>query len=136
MTYHRVCNQINTTGVTSGAGPADPHGAPTFIARFSGDRVTGSLALHVCFVDHCLFFCPFFFQSLYCLFFFDIRIPITPLVSSNSSLEYSLLILVILDKMSTEAVASVASMVVTALMTLSASLLTTSTTSLLTKICR
>jgi hypothetical protein len=71
-----------------------------------------------------------------CLFFFDIRIPITPLVSSNSSLEYSLLILVILDKMSTEAVASVASMVVTALMTLSASLLTTSTTSLLTKICR
>jgi hypothetical protein len=37
--------------------------------------------------------------------------------------------------MSTEAVASVASMVVTALMTLSASLLTTST-SLLTKICR
>jgi hypothetical protein len=38
--------------------------------------------------------------------------------------------------MSTEAVASVASMIVTTLMTLSASLLTTSTTSLLTKICR
>jgi hypothetical protein len=35
--------------------------------------------------------------------------------------------------MSTEAVASVASMIVTTLMTLSASLLTTSTTSLLTK---
>ena len=24
MTYHRVCNYINTTGATSGAGTADP----------------------------------------------------------------------------------------------------------------
>jgi len=41
-----------TTGVTSGAGTANclssPHG-------FSGVRVTSSLALCVCFVDHCLF---------------------------------------------------------------------------------
>ena len=35
----------------------------------------------VCFVDRCLYF---FFWSLCCLFF-DIRILITPLVSSNSS---------------------------------------------------
>jgi hypothetical protein len=48
---------------------------------FSGDRVTRSLVLHVCFVDRCL---SFFFWSLCCLFFFDIRILIAPLVSSNS----------------------------------------------------
>jgi hypothetical protein len=48
----------------------------------SGVRVTRSLVLCVCFVDRCL---SFFFWLLCCLFFFDIRIPITPLVSSNSS---------------------------------------------------
>jgi len=41
--------------------------------------------LYVCFVDHCLSFCTFFFWPLCCLFFFDIRILITSLVSSNSS---------------------------------------------------
>ena len=51
---------------------------------FSGVRVTRSLVLCVCFVDRCLYF---FFWPLCCLFFFDIRILITPLVSSNSSLE-------------------------------------------------
>ena len=30
MTYHRVCNQINTTGATSGAGTAYPSGASEF----------------------------------------------------------------------------------------------------------
>jgi hypothetical protein len=38
----------------------------------------------VCFVDRCLSFCTFVW-SLCCLFFFDVRILITPLVSSNSS---------------------------------------------------
>ena len=47
---------------------------------FSGVRVTRSVVLYVCFVDRCLYF---FFWSLWCLFFFDIRILITPLVSSN-----------------------------------------------------
>ena len=32
MTYHRVCNKINT----SGAGTAYPSGAPEFISIFSG----------------------------------------------------------------------------------------------------
>ena len=50
---------------------------------FGGVRVTRSLVLYVCFVDSCLSFCTFFW-SLYCLSF-DIRILITPLVSSNSS---------------------------------------------------
>ena len=47
---------------------------------FSGVRVTRSFVSCVCFVDRCLSFWP-----LCCLFFFDIRILIAPLVSSNSS---------------------------------------------------
>jgi hypothetical protein len=31
MTYQRVCNYINTTGATSGAGAANPSGAPEHI---------------------------------------------------------------------------------------------------------
>ena len=38
---------------------------------FSGARVTRSLVLCVCFVDHCL---SVFFWPLCCLFFFDLRI--------------------------------------------------------------
>ena len=70
---------------------------------FSGVRVTRSLVLYVCFVvvvvwefyvrlTYWGFFCRslfvllyFFFWPLCCLFFFDIRILIAPLVSSNSS---------------------------------------------------
>ena len=48
---------------------------------FSGVRVTWSLVLCVCFVDRCLSF----WSLCCCLFFFDIRILITPFVSSNSS---------------------------------------------------
>jgi hypothetical protein len=48
-------------------------------------RVTRSLVLYVCVVDRCLSFCTFFLWSLCFLFFFDIRILITPLVSSNTS---------------------------------------------------
>jgi hypothetical protein len=60
MTYHRVCNKINTTGATSGAGTAYPSGAPEFISVFSGVvRVNRSLVLCVCFVDRCLSFCTF-----------------------------------------------------------------------------
>ena len=84
MTYHRVCNQINTTGVISGAGTAYPLGAPEFTPGFIGVRVTRSLIYCVCLVDRCLFFCTFSFWPLYCLFF-DLRILIAPLVSSNSS---------------------------------------------------
>ena len=49
---------------------------------FSGVRVTRSLVLCVCFVGRCL---SFFFWPLCCLFFFDLRFLITPLMSSNSS---------------------------------------------------
>ena len=54
---------------------------------FSGVRVTRSLVLYV-FVDHCLSYCTFSFSHLCCLFF-DIRILITPLTSSNSSYKTS-----------------------------------------------
>ena len=53
---------------------------------FSGVRITRSLVLYVCFVDHCLSFLYIFFWPLCCMFFFDIRILIAPLVSLNSSL--------------------------------------------------
>ena len=49
-----------------------------------GVRVTRALVLYVCFVDRCLPFCTFFWPLCF-LVFFDIRILITSLVSSNSS---------------------------------------------------
>ena len=53
---------------------------------------TQSLVLCVCFVDRFVFF---FFWPLCCLFFFDLRILITPLVSSNFSfLHQSIFIIV------------------------------------------
>ena len=52
---------------------------------FSGIRITRSLVLCLCFVDRCLSFCTFSFGYFVCLYFFDIQILITPLVSSNSS---------------------------------------------------
>jgi hypothetical protein len=63
--YHRVCNWSNATDATSGAGTADLSGAQCFVVR-------------------CLSFCPGFF---FCLSFFDLRILITRLVSSNYSSE-------------------------------------------------
>ena len=85
MTYHWLCNQINTTGVTSGSGIAYPSGTHEFISGFSRVRATRSLVLYVCFVDSFFVILSFFFWSLCCLSFFDLRILITPLVSSNSS---------------------------------------------------
>ena len=49
------------------------------------DFVTRSWVLCVCSVDRCLSFCPFFLWPFYCMFFFDIRILISPLISLNSS---------------------------------------------------
>ena len=55
---------------------------------FSGVRVTRSLVLYVCFICRSLFvLLYFFFWPLCYLFFFDIRILITPLVYSNSTSE-------------------------------------------------
>ena len=68
------------------------HTLPVYLSSppvFSGVRVTRSLDLYVCFVDHCLSF----FWPLCCLFFFDIRFLIAPLVSSNFSSKDSLIFL-------------------------------------------
>jgi hypothetical protein len=46
----------------------------------SGVRVTRSLVLSVCFVDHCLTFGPFIWP-LCCLFLIGLHILVTPLVS-------------------------------------------------------
>jgi hypothetical protein len=43
-------------GATSGAGPADPSGAPEFTRFFCDVRATLSFVSRVCFVDRCLFF--------------------------------------------------------------------------------
>jgi len=59
---------------------------PEHLSSPSGVRVTRSLVLCVCLVDRCFFLLSFFFWPLCCLFFFDIQILITPLVSSNFSL--------------------------------------------------
>ena len=77
--------------VASGAGAAYPFGAPEFTPGFSGVRVTRSLLYLycVCFVDCCL---SFFFWPLCCLFFFDLLIRITPLVSSDHCVVCSSLI--------------------------------------------
>ena len=56
-----------------------PSGAPQFNHCFSGVPITRSYVLCVCFIDRCLYF---FFWSLYCLSF-DLRLLITPLVSSH-----------------------------------------------------
>ena len=61
MTYHRVCNYINTTGATSGAEIAYHSRAYEFTPVFSGVPVPRSLDLCVCFVDRCLSFRPFCF---------------------------------------------------------------------------
>jgi hypothetical protein len=61
MTYHQVCNYINTTGATGVAWTEYPSGAPEFTPVFSGVRVARSLAFCVRLVDRCLSFCTFSF---------------------------------------------------------------------------
>ena len=55
------CNQINTTGATSGAGTAYPSEAPKFTPVLVG-FVLLDLLLYVWFVDRCLSFCSFSFR--------------------------------------------------------------------------
>ena len=81
----RVCNQINATGVTSGARTAYPSGAPEFTPSFQWDSCYWIFSF-ICMFCKSLFVVLYvFFQPLCCLFFFDIRILNAPLVSSNSS---------------------------------------------------
>ena len=71
--------------VTSGAGTAYPSGAPEFTPGFQWGSCY-SIFSFICMIYRSLFvLLYFFFWPLCCLFFFDIRILITPLVSANSS---------------------------------------------------
>ena len=85
LAYHLDCNKSNTAGVTSGAGTAYPSSTHEFTSVFSGVRVTRFIFLCVCFVDGWFFLFFVLFCTLCYLFFLDIQIMITPLVSSNSS---------------------------------------------------
>ena len=63
-TYYRVCNYINTTGGTSGAGNCLPFRITWVQPRF---LVTRFVVLYVCLVDRCLSFGTFIFKPLYCM---------------------------------------------------------------------
>ena len=56
-TYHRICNQINTTGTTSGAGTANPSGAPEFTPGFQWGFVLLDLYFYVYVLQ--IVVCPF-----------------------------------------------------------------------------
>ena len=81
----RISLVIKLSTNSCGVGTTYPSGAPEFTPGFK----VGSLVLCVCFVDRYLFFCTLSFG--HCVFFCDLRILITPLVSSSSYLHQCLL---------------------------------------------
>ena len=84
MTYHRVCNQNNTTGVASGAGSACLSGALEFTPGFQWGSCYSIFSFIHIFCRSLFFFLYFFFWPMCWLFLFDLRILITPQVSSNT----------------------------------------------------
>ena len=85
LKFLRACNQIKTTDATSGAGTTYPSRAPGFTSSFQWASCY-SIFSFICLLCRWLFVLLYFFYwPLCCLFFFDIRILITSLVSSNSS---------------------------------------------------
>ena len=85
MTYHRVCNKSNTTGTTCGAVTAYPPEHLRSSLVLSGVRVARSLVF-------CVLCCRLLFVLLSLFFGYcivcsssDLRLLITPLISSNSS---------------------------------------------------
>ena len=57
MTYHRVCNYINTTGSTSGTGTVNTSGAPAITPGFYRDLCYAIFSFMCMFCRS--FFCPF-----------------------------------------------------------------------------
>ena len=80
-----ICNWSNTTGATSGLGTIYHFEPPGITSGFLWGSCYSILSF-MCSVLQ-IVTCPFvlFFWLLRCLSFFDLRILITPLVSSNSS---------------------------------------------------
>ena len=85
MHKHGAHKKLSAMVATSGAGTADPSGAQEFTPVFSGVRATRSLVFMCMFCRSLFVLLYIFFWPLCCLFFFDIRILIDPLVSSNTS---------------------------------------------------
>ena len=73
-------NRVITTGTSSGAGTAYPSGAPEFTPGFYSNFSFMCMFCRSLFV-----LLSFVFWPLCCLSFFDLRLLITSLVSSNSS---------------------------------------------------
>jgi len=84
----RVIDNSHTTGVTNGAGTANPSGAPEFTHVFSGVRHARSLVSFVMFCRSLFVLESFFFWPSYFLPF-DLPLLIGPLVSSNLSCFHS-----------------------------------------------
>ena len=83
--YNRICSLINTTDATSLASNAYPSGAPEFTLGFQWGSCYSIFSFMCMFCSSLFFLVSFFFWPLCCVFFFDLGILITPLVSSNSS---------------------------------------------------
>ena len=75
----------NTTGATCGAGTATLPEDLSSLSVLSGVRIVRSLVFCVKFCRSMFVFLSFFFWALCCLSFFDLRLPMTPLTSSNFS---------------------------------------------------
>ena len=82
VTYQWECNKSNTTGATSGAGTANPSGAPSVLRRV---RVAQSLIFCVVFCMSLFVPLSFLFKPLYYQFFFYLRLLISTLVPSSFS---------------------------------------------------
>ena len=74
----------NRTGVTCGEATANTYEAPELTPIFSRVRVARFFVLCVVFCISLFVLFILFFWPLYCLPIFDLRLLITPLVSSNS----------------------------------------------------
>ena len=64
MTYHRICNQINTTGTISGAGTAYNSGAPAFTPDFQWGSCYSIFSCMCIFCRSLFVLLYFFFWSL------------------------------------------------------------------------
>ena len=85
MIYHQVCNQINKTGATSGAGNTYPSVTPEYTPGFQWGTCYSIFSSMCMFCRSLFVLLSFFFWPLCCLPFYDLPIPITLLVSSTSS---------------------------------------------------
>jgi hypothetical protein len=83
ITYHRVCNKSQTTSSTWGRETAYLSRKHELTPFFKWVHVARKLVFCVMFCRLLFVFLSFFAWQLHCLSFFDLRLLITTLVSSN-----------------------------------------------------